>query len=418
MSRGHLKSHAEVIKLGRLLGEPPERLAYLEKLRPDDLRVLRDLVTDVQYDSDFERFQRIAFASRLLPVTLTALIAQKAFGPLLCARIAGVLDTDHAIALADRMPADFLADLAVELDPRRCSEIIAGMPAEQIAAVAEILAIRGEHVAMGRFVGHMTDEAIEASLAVIDEPSLLRTSYVLEGDDGLERVIELMSPEHLRSAIRAATEHDLWPEALDLLGRVSEGLAGKLGDLAAEEDDRVLAGMVKTAERDDLWDAVLPVTRAMTEGSRERFARLPSIQEPDVLASVVRSAMLGESWRDLLPLVPLLRPAARLQVWSEVVELAETLPVEQLRRLAAGALDLGVDDMLPGVVSAAESADLWTRALRLLVALGPDLHRRLAPLAARLPDRERAKALSHARKHGLLHELGPLGEALGGDSLG
>lgn len=41
MSRAHLKSQAEVIKLGRLLDEPPERLAYLERLRPPDLRALR-----------------------------------------------------------------------------------------------------------------------------------------------------------------------------------------------------------------------------------------------------------------------------------------------------------------------------------------------------------------------------------------
>lgn len=412
MSRLDLKGHSEVIKLGRLLSEPPARLSYLEKLRPDDLRALRELATDAHYDSDSDRFQRVAFASRLLPVTLTALIAQKAFGPLLCARIAGVLDTDHAIALADRMPTDFLADLAVELDPRRCSEIIAGMPAEQIAEVAEVLAVRDEYVAMGRFVGHMTDEAIEASLAVIDDASLLRISYVLEGDEGLERVIGLMSRERLRSAIHAATDHDLWPEALDLLGRVSEGLAGKLGDLAAEEDDSVLAGMVRTAQSDDLWDAVLPVMRAMTEPGRKRFAELRSIHEREVLASVVRSAMLGESWQDLLPLVCLLPRDARLQVWSEVVAIAETLPVEHLRGLAAQAVDLGVDDLLADLVSAADAANLWSPALRLLVALGPDLHRRLAPLAAGLPAPHRAEALSHARDLGLLGDLGVLGEAL------
>ena len=412
MSRLQLKSHAEVIKIGRLLGEPPERLGYLERLRPDDLRVLRELATDAQYRSDSARFQRIAFASRLLPVTLTALIAQKAFGPLLCARIAGVLETDHAIALADRMPTGFLADLATQLDPRRCSDIIAGMPAEQIAAVAEVLAGRGEHVAMGRFVGHMTDEAIEQSLAVIDEPSLLRISYVLEGDEGLERVIGLMSTEQLRGAIRAATEHDLWPEALDLLGRVSEELAGKLGDLAAEEDDRVLCGMVKTAQGDDLWDAVLPVTRAMTEAGRRRFAELPSIHEPEVLRAIVRSAVLGESWRDLLPLVPLLPREAQLRVWSEVLAVADALPVQRLRGLAAEAIELGVEDMLPDVVGAAGAAGLWTPALRLLVALGPDLHRRLAPLVADLPAGQRAEAHAHAQELGLLGDLGVLGEAL------
>jgi hypothetical protein len=412
MSRVHLKTQAEVTKLARLLDERPERLAYLQKLRPDDLRLLRELATDAHYASDQGRFQRIAFASSLLPHPLTALIAQKAFGPLLCARIAGVLNTDHAIALADRMPAGFLSDLAVELDPRRCSAIISGMPPEQIAGVAEILGTRGEYVAMGRFVGHMTDEAIEQSLAVLDEPALLRISYVLEGDDGLERVIGLMSRDHLRRAVRAASEHDLWPEALDLLGRVSQRLAGTLGDIAAEEDDSVLAGMVATAQADDLWDAVLPVMRAMSEPARRRFAELPAIHQPEVLSAIVRSAMLGEAWPSLLPLVPHLPREAQLQVWSEVLAIADTLPVENLRSMADEALRLGIDDMLPDVVSAAEEADLWERALRLLVSLGPGLHRRLAPLVPTLTPAQRVEAHSRARDLGVLGALGPLGDAL------
>ena len=414
MSRAGLKSHAEVLKLGRLIGEQPERLRYLERLELDDLRALRERATDKQYDSDAERFQRIAFASTLVPISLTALIARKAFGPLLCARIAGVLHTDHAIALADRMPAEFLADLAIELDPRRASAIIAGMPPEQIADVAELLAIRAEWVTMGRFVGHMTDAAIKASLEAIDDPALLHISYVLEGDDGLERVIRLMSRERLRSAIRTATEHELWPEALDLLGRVPPRLAGELGDLAAEEDDRVLAAMVATAQADDLWDAVLPVMGAMRETGRRRFAALPAIVQPDVLRAIVRSAMLAGSWRDLLPLVPLLPRESQVLVWSEVVVVAEALPVETLRAMAAEAIGLGLDHMLPDVISAADAADLWDPALDLLVALGPRLHERLAPIAAELPGEQRSAAATQARRHSVRDELGPLGDALDG----
>ena len=221
-----------------------------------------------------------------------------------------------------------------------------------------------------------------------------------------------MSAARLRRAIRAATEHDLWPEALDLLGRVSEWLAGRLGDIAAEEDDSVLAGMVATAQEDDLWDAVLPVTRVMTEPGRRRFAELPAIHRPEVLTAIVRSSMLGESWRELLPLVRLLPPDARLHVWSQVVVQAEAMPVESLRSMAAGALDLGVDDMLPDVVRAAEAADLWSPALRLLVELGSDLHARFVPLVARLSGDQREQVVARARELGLLDDLGVLGEAL------
>lgn len=413
MSGLELKRHAEVVKLGRLLSEPPERLDYLERLEPGQLRELRELATDVHYDSDQDRFKRIALASMLLPASLTAVIARKAFGALLCARIAGVLGTDHAIALAGHMPTEFLADLAVELDPRRASAIIAGMPSEQIADVAEVLADRREFVAMGRFVGHMTDEAIIQSLAVIDEPSLLRISYVLEGDEGLERVIGLMSSTQLVSAIRAAADHDLWPEALDLLARVSQQLAGRLGDLAANEDDRVLTGMVETAQRDMLWDVVLPVTRAMTDTGRRRFAAVPAIHRPEVLVAIVRSATLGDSWRELLPLVPLLPRDAQLRVWAEVVAVAEKLPPATLRSMATDAMSLGVDDMLPDIVSSTQATGLWEPGLRLLVALGRDLQQRLAPIAADLPADQRFEALAQARALGLGDGLGPLSAALG-----
>ena len=342
MSRSDLKTRAEVLKIARLLAAPPERLSYLEKLAPAELRALRDRATDRFYDGD-SRFGRIAYAARLPPLGMTAFIAQRAFGPLLCARIAGRLETRHAVGLADRMPSEFLAELAIALDPRRVSAIVAGLPPLLIAEVAAELTRAGEYVTMGRFVGHMTDEAIVEALRVIDDASLLRISYVMEEDAGLVRVIALLSERRLRSTIRVATDADLWPEALDLLGRVPEELAGRLADLAAQEDDRVLDGMVATAQRDGLWDAVLPVTRTMTEASRRRFAGLRSIHAPEVLTAIVRAALRGPAWTDLLPLVPLLPRDAQSRVWEEVVATAADLGPEHHERLAGVLAGLTAD---------------------------------------------------------------------------
>jgi len=105
-------------------------------------------------------------------------------------------------------------------------------------------------------------------------------------------------------------------------------------------------------------------------------------------------------------------PAEQIAAVAEVLAVADVLPVQRLRGLAAEAIELGVEDMLPDVVGAAGAAGLWTPALRLLVALGPDLHRRLAPLAADLPAGQRAEAHAHAQELGLLGDLGVLGEAL------
>jgi hypothetical protein len=308
-----LEGRAEALKLARLLDAEPERFAYLERVSPDTIRELRERATVVLYDSD-RRFGRIALASRIPPAQLTAWIAQHAFGPLLCARITALLDTDRAVDLAERMPSDFLADLAVQLDPRRARDIIFALPPWLIGDVAAELTRREEYIAMGRFVGHMTDEAIQAAFRVIDDASLLRISYFVEEKDQLDHVVGLLATRRVRGAIRSATDADLWPQALDLLTRVSAQRAGALADLAAEEDDGVLTGMVRCAQRDDLWDVVLPVTQHMSEAGRRRFATLPALQEPGVLAEIVDAAIARDLWDDLSPLAELLPPDAQAVV--------------------------------------------------------------------------------------------------------
>jgi hypothetical protein len=305
-----LEGHAEVLKLERLLNTEPARLAYLEQLDADEVRALRERATVALYDSD-RRFGRVALASRIPPVGMTAWIAQHLFGALLCARIAGLLETRRAVDLAERMTPEFLADLAVQLDPRRASAIIFALPAALIGRVADELCRRQEYIPMGRFVGHMTDAALRASFRVVDDASLLRISYFVEEKDQLDHVVSLLATNRIRGSIRAATDADLWPQALDLLTRVSDERAGELADLAAGEDDSVLDGMVACAQRDGLWDVVLPVTQHMSEAGLRRFALMSSLHEPDTLRAVVDAAIACDLLQELLPLAKLLPDEAR-----------------------------------------------------------------------------------------------------------
>ena len=169
---------------------------------------------------------------------------------------------------------------------------------------------------MGRFVGHMTDDALLACFAVIPSQTLLRISYFVEEKDQLDHVVGLLDIDRVREAIRSASEADLWPQALDLLTRVTPERAGALADLAAEEDDYVLDGMVFAAQRDGLWDVVLPVTLNMSAEGVQRFALLPALHEPEVLVAVVDAAYASGLLDDLLPLAALLPDDAR-QVIAE-----------------------------------------------------------------------------------------------------
>jgi hypothetical protein len=304
----------EILKLARHVEAEPEELEYLQYVAPHDIRDLREQVTVAVFDADRQMLQRLASAAKLIPTKLAAAVAQQALGPLLCARVTGMLDPPRAVDIAARLPTEFLADLAVQLDPRRASRVVAEIPPQQIGEITAELAGREEYIAMGGFVGHLPEAALRAATEAVDDEDLLLTAYVIDAKANLGALVGLLAPERLESIIRTAHEADLWPEALDVLGHVSEKQRGQLGDLAAAQPDEVLDGMVAAAQRDGLWGDVLPVTRAMSPQSRERFATLASVQTPEVLAAIVGAASKQHLWPELLALLPFLSEAARRSV--------------------------------------------------------------------------------------------------------
>jgi hypothetical protein len=219
MSAG-LDPRAEILKLARLLETAPERLAYLEKVPADEIRRLRERATEVLFDADRQHFQRVAKVAGLLPVHVVATLGQRVFGPLLCARIAALLDPGRAVDVAAKLPVSFRADVSVELDPRSARDVLVQMPAEQVAEVAHELARREEYVAMGRFVGNLSDDAIVATLDVLEDSELLRVLFVVETKDRLDHVVGLVPEERLASVVRASGDVD--PALAELVGLPEE----------------------------------------------------------------------------------------------------------------------------------------------------------------------------------------------------
>jgi hypothetical protein len=119
-----LAARAEVLKLARLLDEDPDELGFLESVAVADLVALREGVTEVLFSAHAGVLTRLVAASRLLPTSVVAAIGERAFGPVLSARLAGLLDPERAVDMAGRLPVSFLADVAVEIDPRRASALL------------------------------------------------------------------------------------------------------------------------------------------------------------------------------------------------------------------------------------------------------------------------------------------------------
>lgn len=189
---------AEIRKLARLLGAPPERFDYLRKVPLDDLRRFREQTTAALFDAHRGVLRRMAAASKLLPGPVLARMAESVFGPLLSARIAGLVDTAHGVDIARRLSPGFLADVAAELDPRRAPGIIADLPRPLITAVAIELARREDWLTIARFADHLPDSVIVDSLKFVPDDALRTISALLEDP---ERVFRLRAlPRGERSA--------------------------------------------------------------------------------------------------------------------------------------------------------------------------------------------------------------------------
>jgi hypothetical protein len=419
---------AEIVKLARLLGTNERELDFLRQIDWQDLRDLREQAASAMFETDRQGLQRVAAATKLVPGKITAAIGERAFGPLLCGRVTGLLDPSRAVDNAGHLPTRFLADVATQIEPRLASRVIAEIPAQQIGAITAELADRADHVTMGRFVGHLSERALKAALAAVEDETLLRTAYVVESKGALDALVAIIPEPRLHDILRSAHELDLWREALDVLRYVSERRRGLLGDIAAAQDDDVLAGLVRAAQRDRLWADVLPVARAMGEDSRARFATLAPIQTRPVLSSIVDAAKERGLWAELLVLLPLLpagsrrrvaalgtgfgrsilaqilRAAQEEELWAPLLSFATELEVRTQRDLAK-LISAADDEQLNGLLDAVEEGEMEDEFVRITARLGATDMRAFAKRLAPAAGEELLAALAEAAQEAELPAL-------------
>ncbi|MBF6415980.1 hypothetical protein [Nocardia cyriacigeorgica] len=354
----HLLALAETTKLARLLGVQTEQLGFLLDLPPEAIRAFRDRSTDMLFDRDRAKLAKVAAAANLVPVAISAKIAARAFGPVLCAAVAASVEPRRAADIAAALPAPFLAEAAIALDPRRTAAVIAQVPPRQIAAVATELLARDEHVTMGRFVGVVPEPSLRAAAAVTGDADLLRIGFLMEDKRSIDTLMEIVV-DRLPGIIGAAHTEQLWAQGLDLLATVNDAHKARLGDICAELGDEVLDGLVRAAYELDALGTLLPVTRVMSATTLAALASRPVVHDERFLTACVDIALRDGLWLDLLPLTgylparplafvatriaaepddrldDLLRRAGDADQWDAVIPLVTALPDEDRRRLAA-----------------------------------------------------------------------------------
>jgi hypothetical protein len=184
------------------------------------------------------------------------------------------------------MPIAFLADVAVELDPRRASDVISRIAPARVAAITRELLRRGEVVTMGRFVGHLHDEAVRAAFGELDDKSLLQVAFVLESKDSLDHLVELLPDSRRQALVDVAANEQMWIEALDLLSHLSAENRSRFAESGSLDREGVIEAIVNAAIENDLWEELLPLVPELPIDAQRRVADEVAKLDPDRRAQI------------------------------------------------------------------------------------------------------------------------------------
>ncbi|MFD9790570.1 hypothetical protein ACFWXK_06410 [Streptomyces sp. NPDC059070] len=356
-----LLGRAETQKTARLLGRDPGDLAFLAALPPADLRRLREQTVAALFDGTPEMLDRIARATKLVPAGVAAAISQKALGPRLAAAVAGKLEPGRAADIIDKLPVSFTAESCAHLDPRRIPGIVDRLDENLLVRVSVALAERGDHLTMGRFVGHLRDSALERILPQIDDAVVLRTGAAIDQPGQLGRILDLMGEERLARVVAAAAD-GLWPQALTVAALVTGEHRERIAVLAARLPSDRLDALVRTVAAEELWESLLPLVALLPPDDLRTVARLPSLDDPEVLTGIVPAVVATGLWAEFLPLLHLLPDRSRTAVAG-----------------AAGALP---EPDLDALAQEVDKRDLWDLVLPLVELMDDEAKERILALEA------------------------------------
>jgi hypothetical protein len=173
--------------------------------------------------------------------------------------------------------------------------VISRIPAAQMAQITSELMSRGEYVTMGRFVGHLSEEAIGEALAAMDDHSLLGVVFVLEDKAQLPGLVALLPEHRVAGVIQAAADNNLWVEALDLLDHLARPQRADMVAATLRLKPAPLDSLVAAVFAHDLWEEVLPIAEhdpAVQAALAAQLPALPARQREAVAGRARKTGML------------------------------------------------------------------------------------------------------------------------------
>ena len=385
-------------KLARILEVDPTEVEFLGHLDVVELRELRWRINDTLNAADAKRLNGVMAASKLVPIGLAATIGEKWFGPVLCARLVGLVDPKRAGLYAKHLSVDFMADITARTDPRVAGDLVHELDLRAMQRIATALLERGDHLTLSHFVGHIPAEVVAAVLEAIDDnAAVVRIARYVEDLDDLDPVVALLPDDRIVDLVHAVEAADLWVDALHLFSQLGDAQITRIATTIARLDPDSVATALAAFTRHDLWpqgirlvDHLAPADLATLAGELVRLddavigGAVTAISSLDAWATLLRIAVAvdghGEEARariraavDGLPrndVVALVRTVERDDLWVDGLHLFGHLGDDQITRIAATIVRQETDAVIVAV-EAFDRHGLWEQGLQLVDHLDP-----------------------------------------------
>lgn len=287
---GDLLSRIEVTKLARELAVPETELMFLSASSPAELRELRRMTSSALFARNEDRVKLLAALSRMLPVSVTAKIAELALGPMLSARVAGVLDPREATRLASHLPARFLAALSPSLDPSRVAPIVRGLPEQLVVEVGRLLLSSGEHLTLARFVPVVESDVAMKVVSAATGADLLQVALYCDEPASLDGIAQRLSDDLLAEIIRAASTEQAYDAAVSLLSSLSAETCARLVAQIDSVPDDAREDLIAAVAEHDAWPAVLPALPTVAPDVLKAMVNVPATMDAGLIDRVIEHA--------------------------------------------------------------------------------------------------------------------------------
>ncbi|MUL75181.1 hypothetical protein [Mycolicibacterium sp. CBMA 226] len=278
-------TRAQLSLLAALLQTDAAGLASLERLGADDLKALRNAMSDALFDEQAEAFARVGKLAPLVPNALVVTVAQRAVPPEVAGRVGGAVGLAHgdrAIGVLSGLKPAYLADAAPYVDPRVIPHFAPRLPAKLLIPAAKELLRRRDYLTASRFVEFATDELIvEFERAIDDDAGIILTGVLVSDTHVMNDIMRAAGPHRSLRMARAAAagKPEVLATLLSLLNRIDPELARPaVTELLGHPDVDVVVHVLDVARSEGTVVEVLELSAVLDGEARARLAGLEAWQ--------------------------------------------------------------------------------------------------------------------------------------------